>query len=245
MYFKVTGFVLREQSTSESDRIITVLTKQRGVIRAFAKGAKSPRSKKNAGTQLFSFCTFDLYSGNNSYSVEDASPLESFFGLRNDIKKLALAQYFCELMCELAPREDEAEDYLNLLLNACFLLMTDKKEPDFLKPVFEIRLLTLSGYMPDVLACRQCGAFESDTMFFDSRKGELYCDKCCTSQYFIPMSPGAVAAIRHVEYADKGKTFAFSLKGQASSQFKEAAERYLISVTMRNYKTLDFYNMLG
>lgn len=244
MHIKTSGVVLKEQSINENDKLVTLLTRTNGVVRAFARGAKSPKNRKNAGTQIFCYCDFDLYFGNNVYCVEEAIPKNTFFDMRNDIKSLALAQYFCELMQELAPREENSEDYLKLILNTNYLLMTAKKEADLLKPIFEMRLLALSGYMPSVVACCRCGAYETETMFFDTAKGELYCDKCVKSQYFAPLSMSCVQAMRHVVFSDDDKIYSFSLKGKALEEFKEASERYLLTVTMRNYKTLEFYKMV-
>ena len=244
MHIKTSGVVLKEQSINENDKLVTLLTLSNGVVRAFARGAKSPKNRKNAGTQLFCYCDFDLYFGNNVYCVEEALPRKSFFDLRNDIKALALAQYFCELMQELAPREENSDDYLKLILNSNYLLMTGKKEPQLLKPIFELRLLSLSGYMPSVVSCCKCGEYESDIMYFDTSKGELYCDKCNQNKYFAPLSISTVAAMRHVVFSEDKKIYSFSLSKKAALDFEETVERYLLSVTMRNYKTLDFYKML-
>lgn len=244
MHIKTPGVVLKEQSINENDKLVTLLTLTNGVVRAFARGAKSPKNRKNAGTQLFCYCDFDLYFGNNVYCVEEAVPKKTFFNLRNDIKGLALAQYFCELMQELAPREENSEEYLKLILNTDYLLMTGKKSPQFLKPVFELRLLSLSGYMPSVVSCCKCGEFESDIMYFDTSKGELYCSKCIGSQYYVPLSLSTVAAIRHVVFSDDKRVYSFSLGENAARDFEETVERYLLTVTMRNYKTLEFYKMV-
>ncbi len=244
MHIKTSGIVLKEQSINENDKLVTLLTLNNGVVRAFARGAKSPKNRKNAGTQTFCYCDFDLYFGNNVYCVEEAIPKKTFFDLRNDIKSLSLAQYFCELMQELAPREENSEDYLKLILNSNYLLMTGKKPPSLLKPVLELRLLALSGYMPSVVSCCKCGEYETETMYFDTSKGELYCDKCRRGEYLAPLSISCVQAMRHVVFSQDEKIYSFSLKGKAAADFEETVERYLLSVTMRNYKTLDFYKIV-
>lgn len=244
MHIKTTGIVIREQTISENDKLVTLLTRDRGVIRAFARGAKSPKSRKNAGTQQFCYCDFDIYSGNNIFSVEEARPKETFFDLRGDIQCLALAQYFCELVFELSPREEDSEEYLKLILNTNYLLMRGKKEPELLKAVFELRILSMSGYMPSLVGCNCCGKFESDIMFFDIAKGEIYCDKCNNNKYYLPLSISVITAMRHVVFSESDRIFSFSLKEEALREFEESVERYLLHVTMRKYKTLDFYKMI-
>lgn len=244
MHIKTSGVVLKEQSINENDKLVTLLTLSNGVVRAFARGAKSPKNRKNAGTQLFCYCDFVLYYGKNVYCVEEAIPKKTFFELRNDIKALALAQYFCELMQELAPREENSEEYLKLILNTDYLLMSGKKEPELLKPIFELRLLSISGYMPSVVSCGGCGEYETQTMYFDTFGGGLYCEKCGEGTYYAPLSLSAVAAMRHVVFSDENKIYSFSLTGKSRDEFEETIERYLLNVTMRNYKTLEFYKML-
>ena len=244
MHIRTNGIVIREQTISENDKLVTLLTQKKGVIRAFGHGAKSPRNRKSVATQLFCYCDYDIYSGRGVFSVEEATVKETFFGLRDSIQALALGQYFCELAAELSPREEEADEYLKLLLNACYLLENGKRDRKLLKPIVELRFLVMSGYMPDLLCCGKCGAFESDTMYFNTANGELFCDKCNDNQYNLPLSISTVTAMRHVAFSDSDKLFSFSLKEGAMREFGEAVEEYLLRVTMRKYKTLDFYKII-
>lgn len=244
MHTKTSGIVIREQTTSENDKLVTLLTQEKGVIRAFAHGAKSPRNRKNSGTQMFCYCDFDIYrSSKGVYSVEDAMVKENFFGLRNSIQSLALAQYFCELVSELAPREENAEEYLKLLLNACYLIVNEKKDRRLLKPIIELRFLVMSGYMPDLLGCETCGEFESDIMYFNTASGELFCDKCNSIKSNVPLSISTVTAMRYVAFSENERLFSFNLKERALIEFNEVVEEYLLRVTMRKYRTLEFYKI--
>ena len=93
MIFTTDAVVIRERQSGEADRLLTLLTRDRGVINAFAKGACRPKNKLHSSTQLFSYASFTLYEG-KSISVNEAAQKELFFGLREDIEKLSLAQYF-------------------------------------------------------------------------------------------------------------------------------------------------------
>lgn len=81
------------------------------------------------------------------------------------MEALSLALYFAQLMAELAPELDDAEPYLRLILNTLHLLSSGKRPQLQLKAIFEMRLLSIAGYMPNLVACETCGAFESDPMF--------------------------------------------------------------------------------
>ena len=103
MQLETDGLVIAEQSIGESDRLVTVLTRDEGVVRAFAQQAKKSGSSKVSATQLFCYSRLTLYKGRDKYIIDDALPIEPFFDLRKDIERLALAQYFCELARALAP----------------------------------------------------------------------------------------------------------------------------------------------
>ena len=123
MQLKVTGVVVREMNLGESDRIVTILTKERGVVRAFARGSKRLGSRLFAATQPFCLSDFVLYHSKDKYILNEAQLATSFFKLRQDIERLSLAQYFCEVVSLIAPQEEEAEEWLRLIelnLNSVF-----------------------------------------------------------------------------------------------------------------------------
>jgi DNA repair protein RecO (recombination protein O) len=97
------GLIIREQAIGESDRLVTVLTRDQGVVRAFARRAKNYKDSKNSGTSLLCYSRLELYEGRDKYIINAAYPIEVFFELRRDIVRLALGQYFCELAAELVP----------------------------------------------------------------------------------------------------------------------------------------------
>ena len=120
------GLVIREQTIGESDKLITVLTAQYGLVRAFSRGAKKAKSKKLAATSLLAYSDFTFSKAREAFSVEDALVKEVFFELRNDVEKMALAQYFCELANEFCEEDYESEEILRLFLNALWLLKVRK-----------------------------------------------------------------------------------------------------------------------
>ena len=97
------GLIIKEQAVGESDRLVTILTKDEGVVRAFARRAKNLKDSKNAATGLLCYSRLKLSKGRDTYNVNEAFPIEVFFGLRKDVTALALAQYFCQLAVELVP----------------------------------------------------------------------------------------------------------------------------------------------
>ena len=239
------GIVLRESATGERDRIITVLTEKAGVIRAFANGAKGVRNKISSSTDLLCFSRFTFSrSSSNVFTVREASVKEIFFPIRQDLIKLSLSQYIGEIADELSPREDEAGEQLRLVLNALSLISNEKRELKLIKAATELRLLTLSGYMPSVVACAECGKYEDEKMLFDTRNGKLFCFDCAGDEKgrMTVISLGVLAAIRFICFSEPNKIFNFTLPAEQLRLLGSVSERYLTYITGRRYKTLDFYN---
>ena len=200
MQIKTQGIIIREQVIGESDRLITALTQDEGVVRAFARRAKNLKDSKNSATGLLCYSRLNLYKGREKYIVNDAFPIEVFFGLRQDIVRLALAQYFCSLAAELVPEGVEAGEYLRLVLNALHFLSEGTRSPELLKPIVELRMLSLAGYMPDLVCCAQCGAYEAERMYFKINRGTIYCQSCYLNNAdpCAPLSKAALTAMRQI-----------------------------------------------
>lgn len=238
------GLVIREQSIGEADKLITVLTAKHGLIRAFSRGAKKTKSKKLAATSLLSYSEFTFSKSRDAFSVEDALVKEVFFELRKDVQKMALAQYFCELAYEFCEEDFESEEILRLFLNSLWLLKDDKKPMPFIKAVTELRLMSAGGYMPDLVACEKCGEYETDSMFFSSESGKLYCENCRPNITCKHLNLSVVTAMRYVVFSDFPKIFSFSLGEDSLASFCEICEEYLLNKTQRRFKTLEFYNAI-
>lgn len=244
MSLNTKGLIIKEQNVGERDKLVTVLTADMGIIRAFVRGAKSVKSNKQSATGLLSYSELTMYEGRDAYVIDDAKPVEVFFGLRNDIEKLALAQYFAELAFELAPKESGAGEYLRVILNCLYFLANGKYPPAKLKAIAELRLLSLSGYMPNLVACDKCGEYESNTMYFNFEHGLLYCENCAGSEIALPIPLEIISAMRHIVFAELAVLFEFSLPDESYEELSYITETYLKTKTDRAFRTLDFYKSL-
>lgn len=243
--FQTEGIVIKEQSVGEYDRLVTVLTKEYGLLHAFVRGAKNLKSKLTSSTQLFSYSKLSFYRGKDAYIIDEASPIEVFFNLRKSIEKLSLAQYFCELTSELAPVEECADEYVRLLLNSLYLLVESKRTMSMIKAVNELRLLSISGYLPDLIGCNSCGAYDSEFFSFQPDKGIIICSECCIiNSSGIKISSSILAAMRFICYSSVDKIFSFKLSSESMDFLSEVTEIYVKEQLQKNFKTLDFYKAM-
>ena len=239
MLIQTKAIVIKENNVGETDRLVTLLTEKAGVIRAFARGARNVKSKALSATRLFCYSEMSIWASADKFVIREAEPKEVFFGLREDIAKIALAQYFAQLMIELAPAEENAADYLKLLLNTLHFLEQGSKPPAQLKAILELRLLSMAGYMPALEACAGCGAFESKTMFFFPQSGQLFCENCHKGGQAVSIS--VVTAMRYILYSDFQKVFSFTLTDEALGELENISERFLLEQTDKRFPTLEFY----
>ena len=245
MRMNTDGLIIKEHKTNGDDRLVTVLTRDYGVLRAFVRGAQRLKSRSLCGSQLFSYADFSIYRGRDAYVIDEIQPKEIFFGLRNDICKLALAQFFCEIQYELAPQESDATDFLRLTLNCLHFLSKDKRPELQLKSIAQLRTLSLAGYMPDLSGCRECGKTDGETMCFCVYDGHLYCPECAGDVPCEEIPAGVVTAMRYICEVDDSKLFSFTLNDENYAVLSDVTEKFLLAQTNRKYKTLDFYKSLN
>lgn len=238
------GLILKEQNIGEKDKLVTVLTRHNGLVRAFVRGAKSVNNRKNSSTGMFCFSKLCLYKTKESYIIDEAEPIELFFELRNDLEKLSLAQYFSELIMTLVQEDEPAEEYLRLILNSLHFLAKGKMPIEQVKAITELRLMCNAGYMPNLVACDRCGEYETDTMYFDVEDGLLYCENCMSNSMLFPLDIGLIKALRHIAFSDFEKIYSFKMEEQALPDLSYITEKYLLSKLQRNFKTLEFYKSI-
>lgn len=243
--FTTNALIIREQQIGERDRLVTMLSGEHGIIKAYATGAKTIKSKKGAATSLLAYSSVTVSQKNDTYRIIEAAPIEIFFNVGEDIEALYLAQYFCELCDRYTPRGENCNDILRLVLNSLYFLSKKKMNIHLLKGIFEFRLMSLVGYMPNLIACKTCVKYEDEIMYFDTFEGVLYCPKCVKySKDFAVINKTLLTTLRHIVYVDLNKLFAFSIPDEAAVALSKITERYLLNKTEHTFQTLNFFNSL-
>ena len=243
MYLTTRGLVLRTTEYKETDRILTVLTAEDGLLTLKARGVRSNRSKLKGACQLLTYAEFTVSEARGFRFISEATAIEMFAGLRNDIVLLALGSYFAQL-AEVLSQEDAASPaLLSLILNALYALSKLQKPPRLVKAATELRLAAIAGYMPELSGCCVCGNSEPDR--FSIADGTLECAACRSGDGVrMPLSPASLAAMRYILSCPEKKLFSFTISGAAEKELCDAAESYLLTQLERSFYTLDFYKSL-
>lgn len=254
MLTEVKGLVIRTVDIKETDRLITIFTEEKGAITALARGARTHKSRKMSSTMQFCYGSFVLYGQGDKLWVKEAELIESFFEIRNSIEGLALATYICEVLADVTVEEAERE-LLRLSLNSLYAIGSGRHDIAKIKAVFEIRTASILGFMPDIVACHECGEREGD-FFFDIMGGIVRCYACKErlaeegaahpdpheSHIICILSEGAKTALMYSIYAPAERVFSFKISDEDMTLFSRAAEEYLINQLGHSFKALDFYN---
>lgn len=187
---EVTGIVLRADPIGEYDRRVVLLTKEKGKITAFARGAQRPGSRLMAVTGPFTFGTFRLSEGSSSYGIREASVQNYFEELRADFIGAYYGIYFLEL-CDYCTRENNDErEILKLLYQSLRALLHPGLDRALVRSIFELKLVVLIGEfggMPE-------GVYEDATRYAVAFIGQTPVEKL----YTFTLRPSAMEELGQI-----------------------------------------------
>ena len=147
-YIWVTGIILKQTPVGEYDRHISLLTKERGKLSAFARGARRPGSRLAAATNPFAFGTFKIYEGKNSYTVTEADIQNYFEELRSDYIGACYGLYFAEVTDYYTRENNDEREMLKLLYQSLRALCAQSLPNPLVRCVFECKAIAVNGEFP-------------------------------------------------------------------------------------------------
>lgn len=244
MLVKTAGLVLRETRIGEADKLLCVLSATEGKITVKARGALRKGSRTGAVTGLFAFSEMTLFKGASRYTLNEASPVELFFPLRERVESMALAAYVCEVLDVLSDADSGTAELLRLGLNTLYAISEQTAPEGLIKPAFELRAMALAGYAPAGCgSCAACGAEEE--LWFSPSEGEAFC------RTHLPptggshrLRGGAAEAMEYILSCDAKRIFSFRLGEEGLQSLQGVCENYLIQCLGRGFKTLEYYHKL-
>lgn len=244
------GLVLAERSAGEQGKFIDVLTEHNTVQEIYVRGAKKNSSAGLSATQLFSYATFSVQKRRNQLYLDSAEPIRIFYRLRESLSRLSLAMYFGELI-RLSVREHQTPEencfVMRLMLNTLHYLESGQRSEALLKPIFELRLMTELGMMPDLLMCRGCGVFLPKRLYFSVEKGCFFCTDCGapdSPQEPLLLRAPVLQAMRHILFADYDRLFHFQLGAENLQMLGICTERFVQYHLSLKPKALTFYRSI-
>ncbi len=147
-YICVTGIILKQAPVGEYDRHISILTKERGKISAFARGARKPANRLAAATNPFSFGTFKLYEGKSSYTVAEADIQNYFEDLRTDYIGACYGMYFAEIADYYTRENNDEREMMKLLYQSLRALSVPSLPDPLIRCIYECKAIAVNGEFP-------------------------------------------------------------------------------------------------
>lgn len=240
---KVRGIVIKQSAFGEANRILTIFTKEYGIIRAAAYGAKSIRSKNTAATQFLAYSDFILYKSDKELmNIQSAEVVESFFSVQEDVVKLSLCVYMCDLVYALLNTNSPDNNILNLILNSVYALANRDILPETVRTVFELKVMAYGGYMPNINCCCACGDVEKIAAF-SAECGGIICSDCSKTED-IPINSGVYHALSYIIKSEPKKMFSFNASDEVMNTLSKISEKYVSLYCEKNFSSLTYYKKM-
>lgn len=242
---RVEAVVLRHSDWGEADRILVLFTREMGKVRAIAKGVRKLRSRKAGHLEPFTRVTLQLAKGRNLWIITQAETVDAYQPLREDLVLMGYAVYVIELIDRSSGEEGPNLPLYRLLINTLHrLAKTD--DPFQVVRYYELRLLDLLGFRPELKLCGQCGkAIQAEDQFFSAEVGGALCPNCGKGVPGVrPMAMRTLKFLRHFQRSTYAEAMRVSLPAPVRPEMEAAIQHYLMYHLERRLNTPDFLKLV-
>lgn len=235
----VTGVVLFTAPVGESDRRVVLLTRERGKITAFARGARRQGSPLLAATNPFVFGHFQVYEGRTAYNLVQANVRNYFTELAAELPGVYYGFYFLEFADYYAREGNDEEDMVNLLYVALKSLLNPRLPDLLVRRVFELKAMVINGEYPQTFQCVSCGK-EEELSYFSPRRGGCLCPGCAREQPAVrALSEAARYTLQYIIVTPVEKLYTFTVTPQVLEEVDALVKSCVAVYIDRSFKSLE------
>lgn len=234
----LTGMVLQTMPMGDYDKRLTILTKERGKITAFAKGARRQNSQLLAAANPFSFGEFELFEGKTTYTLVKATIANYFRELLNDLDSVYYGFYFLELASYYTQENNDEREMLKLLYQSIKALEHPSLDNRLVKVIYELRVLVVNGEYPNVFSCMKCGRKDELTFFSVKYRGTL-CRECGLKENGIPLNESVLYTLQYIISSDLKKLYTFTVTEQVLLVLEQILRSYWDNYIPHHFKSLE------
>ena len=251
--FRVEAVVLRHSDWGEADRLLTVFTREMGKERAIAKGVRKLRSRKAGHLEPFTQVNLLLAQGRDLLIVTQAETIQPFMALRENLLLPTYAAYVVGLLDRFTFEEGENQALYQLLVDTLTRL-NGGDPPDLVARYYEMRLLDLTGFRPQLFNCVGCGAeILPEDQYFSASQGGALCPKCgralapatgssLTGAWAVSLN--ALKHLRHFQRSSYEEAARANLPAPLSRELENLMHHYLTYLLERSLNTPVFLRRL-
>ncbi|MGH2531603.1 MAG: DNA repair protein RecO [Thermomicrobiales bacterium] len=243
--YRTEAIVLSRTDFGEADRIFSVFTATRGKLRLIGKGVRRPTSRLGPHLEYFSRCALMLAKGRDLDVVTGAETLDPHLPLRTDLDAFGHASHMAELVNRLTEERQESQALYDLLSRSLRLLC-DEVDPFAVTRHFELALLAILGFRPEIYRCVGCeGGIEATANPLSPRLGGLLCERCRTRDTTASLlSINAQKYLRTLDRQGLAAAVRLRLDRSLRQELEDALGSYLRHVTERELTSLRIWHQL-
>lgn len=260
--YRTSAIVLKRQDFGEADRLLTVFTPDFGKFRVIAKGVRKITSRKSGHVELFTYSNLLIAKGRNLDIVTQAETIQSFRAIREDLQHITYAYYIAELIDRFTEERDANRPLFDLFL----VTLQALGETDDLRRttrLFELRLLDLVGYRPQLFRCVQCNTeIEPVNNFFSLELGGVLCPDCVVDTGNGPVirerraayedgraivrsiSLNALKVLRFMQRESHPTVERLNIRLKTHNEMERLMHHYLVYLLERNLKSVEFFEAI-
>lgn len=240
--YQVEAILVAVRDWGESDKIVTLFSREQGKIIAFANGSRRPKSPLAGGMQMFTHLEVTLAPGKNCDSVKQCEIKHAFRHLQEDFNGMAYGAFIAELTSELCPERQPEPHVFDLLLEVLHILTV--RNPRMVAMAWAWQLLSITGYSPEFENCTVCGQIVYFPAYFSFASGGCVCNHC--EHYGLPEVDKKISdfitCLLHLDWRNPG---CFTVNGTILMQTEKLLMGYLMHCLDKPLKSMEFIKQVA
>lgn len=238
---RVEAVVLRHQEYGEADRILTLFSREQGKLRCIAKGVRKIRSRKAGHIQPFSCAKMMLARGRNMWIITQAELINAYPALQENLVILSYASYVIELLDRFTYEEGPNQALYRLLIRTLDRLTT-AEHPDMVVRYYDMRLVDLMGFRPQLFTCVGCeNEIVAQDQFFSAQRGGVLCPNCGhASAVARPIPMQVLKYMRHFQKSSYAAAIKAPYNENLFKQFESVLNYYYLYILERRLNSPGF-----
>ncbi len=245
--FRAEAIVLNHRDWGEADRLVTLYTRQRGKIRAVAKGARKTRSRKGGHLQPFTQVTLQLARARGPFIITQVETIEAYLSLGDDLKLTGNASYLVELLDRFSYDEEESNAALFRLLSDSLSRLARGDDFWVVVRYYEMHLLNYLGFRPQLFECANCGEeIKAEDQSFSATQGGVLCPNCKSDQSSVrPIKVEVLKYLRHFQRSSYAEARHADPNPKIRAEVENLMQFYLTYLLERGLNSPRFMREVG
>ncbi len=245
--FRVEAVILRHADWGEADRLLTLYSRERGKLRAVAKGARKIRSRKAGHLEPFTRVSLQVAKGRDLLIVTQAETQDAYLPLRESLLKTGQASYVAELLDRFASEDGNENPAVFRLLTDTLSRVSTEGDPWLALRFYDVHLLDHLGFRPLLFQCANCGKeIKAEDQYFSPLAGGVLCPSCgSTLPGAWPISLEALRIFRHFQRSSYAEACRARPSLEVRHELEGLLQKYLTYLLERNLNTPGFIRQIS